>query len=525
MKKYLYGAAIQGIQKFIFQTNKLKDIVGASELVENICTEEFRNLLGNRWDENANVIGTAGNVKYVFDDRKSCADVVMKFPKLVMQKAPGITISQAVVEFDDTDDEPFSNTVNRLEDKLRAERNRPSLPLTTGLLGVMRSRQTGLPVTAFANDEPIDASTKAKRDASQTLIELSKTSFGKEGNKELKADRIAFDVSDMTGHNDWLAVIHADGNSLGQVVQAVGHDREKFREFSKKLDESTIRAANDAYNTINGSIKDDKKIPVRPVVLGGDDMTVIIRGNLAVDYAKTYLEKFEEHTKESLGSILTSEMVFADNADHLSACAGIAFIKSSYPFYYGYQLAEQLCDEAKKVAKAGLAETDGRKALSKSCLMFHKVQDSFVTSYSDIVRRELSTKAGISLKFGPYYIHESDLQASNIPESSMTIGQLLELCSMLNDAQLESIKTGIRRWLTLLHDNPGRQGQHLQRMKENYYNDKDKKKNNEKALKLIEALTKECRGSERAVCAFDALSLYTILNQKTKDDEDETDTL
>ena len=34
--KYIYGASIQGIQSFIFQTNELKDIVGASELVENI---------------------------------------------------------------------------------------------------------------------------------------------------------------------------------------------------------------------------------------------------------------------------------------------------------------------------------------------------------------------------------------------------------------------------------------------------------------------------------------------------------
>ena len=30
---YLYGASVQGIQSFIFQTDKLKEIVGASNLV------------------------------------------------------------------------------------------------------------------------------------------------------------------------------------------------------------------------------------------------------------------------------------------------------------------------------------------------------------------------------------------------------------------------------------------------------------------------------------------------------------
>ena len=44
---YLYGASVQGIQDFIFQTNELKDIVGASELVAEICTRLFRDTLGS----------------------------------------------------------------------------------------------------------------------------------------------------------------------------------------------------------------------------------------------------------------------------------------------------------------------------------------------------------------------------------------------------------------------------------------------------------------------------------------------
>ena len=35
---YLYGASIQGIQDFIFKTNKLQEIVGASEIVKGIAT-------------------------------------------------------------------------------------------------------------------------------------------------------------------------------------------------------------------------------------------------------------------------------------------------------------------------------------------------------------------------------------------------------------------------------------------------------------------------------------------------------
>ena len=73
---YLYGAAVQGIQEFIFQTNKLREIVGASELVEEICTSKFARVLGKKGkykelkellikDENA-IVHAAGNIKYIF---------------------------------------------------------------------------------------------------------------------------------------------------------------------------------------------------------------------------------------------------------------------------------------------------------------------------------------------------------------------------------------------------------------------------------------------------------------------------
>lgn len=101
---YLYGASVQGIQDFIFQTNELKDIVGASELVAEICTRLFRETLGSCYRDDHLYIGAAGNVRYRFDDRESCRRAVRDFPRRVMTEAPGITISQAVVELDGRDE-------------------------------------------------------------------------------------------------------------------------------------------------------------------------------------------------------------------------------------------------------------------------------------------------------------------------------------------------------------------------------------------------------------------------------------
>ena len=99
----MYGAAVQGIQGFIFQTNVLKDIVGASELVEMVCTsafDDYADLINHEEDPNS-IVRAAGNIKYVFDDAEKCSRAVREFPKKVQCMAPGITISQAVVELED----------------------------------------------------------------------------------------------------------------------------------------------------------------------------------------------------------------------------------------------------------------------------------------------------------------------------------------------------------------------------------------------------------------------------------------
>ena len=480
MSKYLYGAAVQGIQGFIFKTNELKHIVGASELVEQICTSDFDEFAKN----GESIVRAAGNIKFIFDRKEDCQKAVREFPKKVMTKAPGITISQAVVAFD----EDFGKAIDNLEALLKEQRNKPSRSVTSGLIGIKRANNTGLPVVCIKEkifkDEPT-----LQKERSQNVKRLCEKSFGKD---ELIDKKIAYNISDLTDKNDWIAIIHADGNGLGKVVQVVGKQKEVFREFSQKLDLATKEAANHAFKVVSNQFKDKQIIPIRPVVLSGDDMTVIIRDDLAIDYARAFISAFEEKTKEHLGVILKGQQVFAEDKDYLTACAGIAFIKSSYPFYYGYQLAEDLCGEAKKDAKAIYgADT---KYLPPSCMMFHKVQDSYIFDYRDIVERELTAKGdGLSFKAGPYYIHPQD--------SKRTIDDLINASEQLNSENGDGVKSGIRNWISLRLEDKSKADQRKDRMLQIF---KD-----EAAIKLTDEINNSC-------IAYDVLAYYTILNQQTK---------
>lgn len=503
--KYLYGAAVQGIQSFIFQTNKLREIVGASELVEKICKDKFKEIVGDGYAEyNSNrqsgsILQAAGNVKYIFNTEEECSEVVRKFPKEIYDFAPGITVSQAVVKMEG-ENAKFDKAVNELEKRLRTQRNTPMRSATLGMMAIQRSRQTGLPVVEERQVKkqltPIDSGTRAKLDMLKKIddpeFELTKslcnTSFGKE---KLKNRQIAYDIEKMTKDNDWVAVIHADGNGLGQIVQAIGTDAETFKEFSEKLDSATKKAAQEAYQSIKKRFDEEEFIPIRPIVLGGDDFTVICRADLALEYVTEFINQFEENTK-FVHEYKDKSITFSN----LTACAGIAYVKSSYPFYYGYELAEALCSRSKKDAKANL--NDGE--LAKSCLMFHKVQDSFTENWEETVKRELTPQQNISFEFGPYYINEKK------EDSRWLVSELLDKAKELNDTDGNAVKSNLRNWMSLLHDNPAMAEQKLLRLKAMT-----------KKEEYVKCVTKGVsRNNMTTYPVYDILSIHTINTQKTK---------
>lgn len=403
--KYLYGAAVQGIQSFIFGTNKLKEIVGASELVEQICTDLFyKNANISKGNPNI-ILSAAGNIKYVFDDEQKCRDFVKKFPKAVSELAQGITISQAVIIFEGDD---LSDSIQKLEDKLKEQRNIVAAPLEIGFMGLERARRTNGVGVKFdeKEDEVFDTATIAKINAGNNVALFEKMSGLKPTTSEL-----AFDTEDITksGKNSWIAVIHADGNGLGQILQNKGKElviASKFEKFSKTIEESTKKAIKKAFDEIvKNEYNEKNKYPIRPIIIGGDDVTVIIRADLALTFTKIFLEQFEIESSEKFKEIGLSEY---DKG--LTSCAGIAYIKESYPLHYGLSLAEKLCSDAKKYVKKtkddGKLEDQQYGEMPKSAIAFYKVQESFVDDLKTLKERTLQTKTGLSYYAGPYKLEE-----------------------------------------------------------------------------------------------------------------------
>ena len=475
MSKYLYGASIQGIQSFIFQTNKLKEIVGGSELVEEICTKLFQKALQDNesfYNEDDVILQAAGNIKYEFQSKEDCEKAVLIFPRMVMENAPGVTVSQAVVELKEGME--YKSALQELEDKLRVQRNKAkyiSSQISHFMMAETARRTGGSGVSYTKKNEVIDASQNAKlvynQSASKRLYEsLTGEDYIKENKKIFEMEDLSSqkedngDLRTITSKSSWIAVVHADGNNLGKKLIAM-YDiddhliKNTIKVFSKTLDEATKKATQLAFNeVIEPEIQTGlKKIPIRPIVIGGDDVTLVLRGDLAVPFTSAFLKAFEKSTKAAFSKMENELKLGKYNlglSEGLTACAGIAFIKPKYPFHYGYDLADELCSKSKKQSKHINVNH------SPSSLIFHKVQSSFIDQIEEIEKLELTTKNGLRFDFGPYFINDQS--------GYETVDQLLARVNSINRASAP--KSSIREWLGTVRDDDSQASYLMERIKE-----------------------------------------------------------
>ena len=178
-----------------------------------------------------------------------------------------------------------------------------------------------------------------------------------------------------------VAVIHIDGNGVGGIMKElnsskdrvapgvfkakVGCDRDDpdalrrfLRAVNKRLQNAVEHAFAAAWTRIDElSRHDDDRagrrhtaIPVVPVILGGDDVTVITSGDYALPFAAAYLRYYEEATgNDPILCYLTPPE--GQDTGPMTAAAGVAIVKRNFPFHIAYELAEKLVGRAKKVGK------------------------------------------------------------------------------------------------------------------------------------------------------------------------------
>jgi hypothetical protein len=466
---YLLLIETSGNQSFIFSTNKLRENVGASESTYRACSQWVldaaekithkklwdddsdtlrANLLNSEYnppiEDSADhlvevIIAASGKAILLTRRLDHAQQIIQEVTLKALKEAPGLDVCGAIEKFTWNGTIKLPEVSRQLHKKFEVVRSlRPDPNLRFLRLPIVEDcRTSGLPASDLDREpnrlvEKSRASLCKKMWADQALGEggrLPKILEGS-GYEFIKSTN---ELLDKQLQVEWLAVIHADGNGLGQIFinfeQYIGQDQSnrhytnRFRQFSLELDHCTRQAFLSAIQVFPKDASKDGSAPLKlvPLVLGGDDLTIVCDAKFAFAFTKAFLERFELETQQSetISDIAAQAFKLGEEQGQLSACAGIAIVKPHFPFSTAYQLAEKLAKSAKVVKEI---VKEGGQVIPCSAIDFHVLYDTRGTRL-EAIREKLTFKAEkVHLYNRPYVVSsvESVMQMAENQENLRT---------------------------------------------------------------------------------------------------------
>lgn len=464
MGNNLYGVLIDlvSIQKFVFSSNELKDNLGASFLVEEIyndfLSEAYSKVTGKsldvkNWNSSDFKLGDfigyigGGNALLFLDNEDDTKKFIKQFTKILLIKAPSCI---PITAYDLFDLNNFNQSKENLFKRLRLNKasylSQTSIPrhgITT------ECSKTGLSsecleykgdkrnYISMASKVKIDYASDAKYNHNQYIT---------------NNDYIFTDDLSKLGqeHHDknYISVVHIDGNSIGDEFKKA-KDINHLRKLSKEIKEITENSFKDLISLIisqkeelklGENINEEKNkiiLPIRPIIIGGDDITFVCAGKFGIYFAKLYLEFFEKHSKL--------------HNYNFTACAGVSIVKTKYPFYKAYEISEQACSNAK--------EHRNTKADKKGSWIDFNISSGTILSNLQYTRETQFKNKDNSLLFRPYIINNDKypksfnkfVQNTTILKNEFPNSKIKELREVLTLGE-DSILTFIEQQKTQGHD-------------------------------------------------------------------------
>lgn len=454
----------RSIQRYIYSGNRLRTNIGASYIVDRIFSDvlvngtlkkffpddDFFSAEDTVWDTDKDnetawltmkkfcvaYVG-GGNALILFDNSVSPVEVVKDFTRRLLVSRAGLKVGAAHGKITLTDGKLNQTDIDNLYAELKANQNNIFPAVNVPYTGLTLSCEIDGETANFCDTKgivrPIEGDLRFY--SQETAI---KSFAAKDANKDLKKrfnkifelknydvdiDNCEFPLNvDELGQKDgenYFSIVHVDGNNMGKKFRACEgllERRKLSREIKRKTEGAfadllikIIRAKNDDVFKDCLNLKENF-LPIRPLIIGGDDVTFICPANMSIIFTKTLMEILDAETSLDAPEHLTQEI-----SRRMDCCAGIAILPTAYPFFRGYELAEQLRDSAKK----SMRENNS----ASSWLDFAILHGEQAPTLEQIRQSEYLGSRG-NLHFGPYRVANEN--AANSKDRRYNIENLLK---------------------------------------------------------------------------------------------------
>lgn len=195
------------------------------------------------------------------------------------------------------------------------------------------------------NGKPVEKGDLKEKDSedSEKVVQIYLLEKYNEAFKDTKIN-VTNKLQDYKDHNDgksYIGVITIDGNKMGDMVGKI-NQFDELSKFSKEIDKVYYSSLIDELKEYSLKIKDEK-LHFTPVLQAGDDICLIVKAEHAIEIAAGIIRRIKETSKNN--EVLKQYMV----QDYLTACAGVAIARYSYPFFEAVKFLSTCVVKQKKL--------------------------------------------------------------------------------------------------------------------------------------------------------------------------------
>ena len=414
MTSYLVMLQTNSNQPFIFSSPRLREQIGASfeiTLLSHWVKKEAKEILDTDdlppffWVSNSSGKVIVRFRKADGDPENLARQFIRKVTLRALTDAPGLDVTGVFIEtssrsVDPADlerlDREFSEySLNRRPAAARfpqfpfLERGSESALPASASLGDLEFSQESLQPNYFDESSPLSLPSRVKRAfasrSRQRQVDDVKERLTKQG-KALKQEpefdptKLAAAFQDGEESEDAknmlssVGVVHIDGNGVGAIMRDLGSAHNRAQETGVCVSADEVHTdSDDALQTfimvvnkrLDQAVKDaialswydvqkltpDTVVPIVPVLVGGDDVTVYTDGRYAIPFSEAYIRHYEELTEKDELLKQLAVVAGAKKAGPLTASAGAAIVGRNFPFHIAYDLAEELVSRGKELGK------------------------------------------------------------------------------------------------------------------------------------------------------------------------------
>ena len=378
--RYLLILEVSQKQAYIFGSRKLRDNLKRSQNIREATTEEFfQKCCGAEFSTDENLVYSGGGHAVLqFDDGAHAHRVAEMITGEVLRRWPGMEMYAKRMPYDPQKSPGENlNLLNAELEKKKALR-----------LASFHRYSFGIDIEIHSIDVP---NLTAEEIATKEAEEEKNEPFFREW-------KLTADGEKLAGNDNFLAVVHIDGNAMGTRVQKIyqkaGNDwdmcRRLLRQFSEEIDahfeeayqEMCVELSEKLYS-LGLEAGRGGCFPVRRIIGAGDDVCFVCAGKLGISCAVSFIRHLS-------GKSNSDEQGYA-------ACAGVCMIHKKYPFRAAYDLTEQLCANAKRFGvsydnKGGISAIDWH-------IEFGQLKDNLGE-----IRSDYTTDDGGRMELRPYSV-------------------------------------------------------------------------------------------------------------------------